>query len=203
MTSQKQNKKIGSLLKQQNQIWAAPVEFLHTSCAALPNPKYAFHCYLTTRRPSRILSMRLSLHGYDLTPWEGDSLEQTETDHAYAFSVWNDCEDIPRFVVCHICRRAFGLSNPFTIFRGYESKRRREPTSENCLSCEAVTQQMTRDGNGVEYFGRMEGYVIKRSLLAQSMPYDAFYWWAALEGNRTAVRCSVCASLWGIDEEEP
>ncbi|RDB22188.1 hypothetical protein Hypma_010569 [Hypsizygus marmoreus] len=141
--------------------------------------------------------------GYDLTRWEGDDLELTETDHAYAFSVWNDCEDIPRFLVCHVCKRAFGLSNSFTQFRGYESKKRSEPESEECLFCKAVTHQLVDDGSEVEFFGRMEGYVIRRPLAQECTPYDAFYWWAAPQGNRTAVRCSFCDSLWGIDEEEP
>ncbi|RDB29296.1 hypothetical protein Hypma_015890 [Hypsizygus marmoreus] len=56
-------------------------------------------------------------------------------------------ENIPRSMVCHICKRAFGLQSSFTEFPVSESKKRSEPDLESCLFCKAVTRQLTEEEN--------------------------------------------------------
>ncbi|RDB26416.1 hypothetical protein Hypma_006699 [Hypsizygus marmoreus] len=140
--------------------------------------------------------------GYEMDPWDRDGSDIVD-ERAYSFTVWDDCDGVLRFVICHSCGRAFGLFGPQTEFRGYSSKKTSEPDSEECLFCKAVTTTITDGGGDVEYLGRLENYVLPRPQPSMCTPENAFTWWWSPEEDRTAVRCSFCDSLWGIEEDLP
>ncbi|RDB26812.1 hypothetical protein Hypma_005385 [Hypsizygus marmoreus] len=129
-----------------------------------------------------------------------------------SFTIWQDCDNIPRIAFCHRCHSMLGLENSRTHFRGIGSRHsweqvNQEPqNSRRCSFCDALTLSLQQSGAAMDYAGQMTDYIVPinhpHPPNNYAHAYPNFIWWYDSSNIHRAVFCPFCDSLWAEDDPQ-
>ncbi|RDB20489.1 hypothetical protein Hypma_012447 [Hypsizygus marmoreus] len=129
-----------------------------------------------------------------------------------SFTVWQDCDDIPRIALCHRCHSMLGLEISRAHFRGINSRDNweqlnHEPqNTHHCSFCDTLALSLQQNDTTIDYVGQMTDYVVPTNHLHPpnnyAHVYPDFVWWYDSSNIRRAVLCPFCSSLWAVDDPQ-